>query len=233
MRRRDVLSLPPALLAPGTALAQERRLTVVELFTSQGCSSCPPADAVLAELARTRPDVLPLSFHVTYWNRLGWRDRFSLEEATERQRRYARWLGRASAYPGSVYTPQAVVGGRRDAVGSDRTALLAAIRAAAGAEGPSVRVTVRDGNAVAEVGAGPGAGTLWLVGFDRMHETAVGAGENAGRRLSHVNVVRGVRSAGAWRGEVLRVTAPVPAGERVTALLQAEDGAILGAALGA
>src|SRR6266853_2599804 len=95
------------------AAAGERPI-VVELFTSEGCSSCPPADALLAELA-SRPDVLALSFHVDYWDRLVWKDPFSSHEATERQNRYATLLDLAS-----VYTPQIVVDGRWQAVGSDR-----------------------------------------------------------------------------------------------------------------
>ena len=85
---------------------------VVELFTSQSCSSCPPADALLAELAATRPDILALDFHVTYWDRLGWKDPYSLPQATQRQRRYSELWGRDNVYP-----PQLVAGGRHQAVG--------------------------------------------------------------------------------------------------------------------
>jgi hypothetical protein len=221
MLRRAILAAP-ALLAP-VSLRAAPALVVVELFTSQSCSSCPPADAVLEDLVR-RPEVLPLSWHVTYWNRLGWRDRFSLEEATARQRAYGRSLGH-----GQIYTPQAVVQGRRDLVGSDRRAVLSAIAAAVPA---AVPLALGEGTTVTlEAGAGAGEGTLWLLGFDRRQVTAVGGGENGGRTLAHAHVVRGAARAGAWSGQAMRLSLPRPPGERLAALLQAADGGILGAAV--
>lgn len=226
MHRRPLLFAAPALAcsARPAAAAGATPLVVVELFTSQGCSSCPPADQVLGELATHRPDVLALSFHVTYWNRLGWRDRFSLEEATDRQRRYAATLGH-----NQLYTPQAVVQGRRDVVGSNRGALLAEIAAA---QPPAVPVALSAaGEELAvEVGEGAGAAALWLVGFDARQVTAVGAGENRGRTLAHANVVRSLQRLGAWQGGAQRLAAARPAGERTALLLQAADGRILGVA---
>ncbi len=221
----------PGPLPGGAAAEPASPPVVLELFTSQSCSSCPPADALLAELARGGDDrLLPLAFHVTYWDRLGWKDPFSLPEATERQRRYAALWGRDN-----VFTPQMVVQGARDAVGSDRRAVMAAIEAAraAAAEGPAMRLAPGEGGAglALSVGAGRGSGTLWLVGFDPRHVTEVRAGENGGRNLVHTQVVRSLRQAGAWRGEALRLILPAPAGgERAAVLLQAPDGRILSAA---
>lgn len=226
MLRRSLFTVIPALTLGAVHAAAERvqRLVVVELFTSQSCSSCPPADAVLTELARDRADVLALSFHVTYWNRLGWRDRFSLQAATDRQRRYGETLGH-----GQIYTPQMVVQGQRDVVGSNRAAVLTAIRSADDAVVP-VMLAQQDQAITLEIGEGAGEGTPWLIGYDQQQSTAVGGGENGGRRLSHSHVVRSVTPLGEWRGKPSRLVVARPEGERVAVLLQAADGAILGAA---
>jgi hypothetical protein len=201
---------------------------VVELFTSQSCDSCPPADALLARLAE-RPDILALDMHVTYWNGLGWRDPYSLPEVTTRQKDYGRQLG-----VGEIYTPQLVAGGTHQAVGSDPDAVAAAITAAEAEQAttPAVQLTLqRDGQGlVAEIGAGAGRATLWLVGFDPHHVTPVRGGENSGRTLVEANVVRELAKAGEWHGETIRLTLPLPAGERSAVLLQAPDGTILAAA---
>lgn len=231
--RRATLAaaLPATLLARGAAAAAGRPLVVVELFTSQSCSSCPPADLVLTELAamEDRLSILPLAFHVTYWDRLGWRDRFSLPEATERQRRYAGWLR-----SDTVYTPQAVVQGRAHYVGSDRPAILGAIERAraAAAAGPALSLA-REGDALAATAgaaAGTGAGRLWLVGYDPRQVTPVRGGENSGRTLTESQVVRSLRAVGEWDGGAQRYTLPMPAaGARAALLLQGADGAILAA----
>jgi len=225
---RRIALLAAILLAPLPSAAQPpHRPIVVELFTSQGCSSCPPADAFLAQLARDRADVLPLGFHVTYWNRLGWHDPFSLDAATARQRHYADLFGM-----GGIYTPQMVVDGRRDVVGSDRAAALSAIRAAAAkiSAGPELRLAREAGSIKLDAGAGQGRATLWLIGYDREHRTAIGRGENSGHTLLEANIVRDIVDAGAWTGVPLHVSLPLPRGERVAAVLQAEDGSIIGAA---
>ena len=215
------------LLLPSSARAEapQQSMTVVELFTSQGCSSCPPADALLAELASARPDVLALAFHVTYWDRLGWKDPYSLPLATERQRHYAGLWG-----DGSIYTPQLVAGGRYQAIGSDRPAVLSAL-AAAGADRAAVplRLASDPAGVTLDVGAGHGRAILFLVGFDPSHVTRIGRGENGGRTLTNINVVRSLATAGVWQGDALTLHAPKPPGERTALLLQADDGRVLSA----
>lgn len=222
------VSLCLAFAAVPAAAAE--RPVVVELFTSEGCSSCPPADALLAELAR-RPDLLALSFHVDYWDRLGWKDPFSSRAATARQRDYAALLG-----SGSVYTPQIVVDGRWQAIGSDHGEVARALAAAGSQPAPVVPVTLALADGRVRVGLGAAAGAapadVLLVGFDRRHTDRVGGGENEGRTLTHVDVVRGFAVIGRFDGtaRTIDATAPWPA-DRVAAIVQAKDGRILGAAI--
>ncbi len=213
-----------ALLAPFSAMAQSRPV-VVELFTSQGCSSCPPADALLHGLAK-RGDVLALAFHVTYWDRLGWKDPYSLPEATARQREFSRLAGTRQ-----VYTPQMMVDGKIDVVGSDvrgvRDALARA--AASQAAGPALSATRGVDGVTITLGAGPGSGRVLVVGYDPERTTRVGRGENAGRTLTEANIVRSLTDAGAWDGTAGRLTVAAPAGERIAVLVQRADGAIIAA----
>jgi hypothetical protein len=221
--RAAFLGFALVTLLAATARAQESPV-VVELFTSQGCSSCPPADAFLTDLARQRHDVLPLAFHVTYWDYLGWRDPYSLDAATARQRDYASHLGE-----GGIYTPQMVVDGTTGFVGSNRTEGLRAIAAA----GPKpVPVSVRrDGEALLiTIGAGAGQARVLLAGFDPSHQTPIGRGENGGRTLLESNVVRSLTAIGGWNGSSVTIRHPAPLGEDAAVLLQTEDGRILGAA---
>lgn len=179
----------------------------VELFTSQGCSSCPPAERFLAELA-DRPGVVALEFHVDYWDYIGWKDPFAAPAFTARQRAYARALDQPY-----VYTPQMVIDGADHAVGSHRDAVEARLEAArlhrtlardartaptlsiARVAGQGYRIRL-DGPAPA-----PGASLrLVLIGFDRRHATPVRAGENRGRTLESAHIVRSLTSLGPWTG---------------------------------
>jgi hypothetical protein len=225
--RKTALALLFLTLGAAPALSAERPI-LLELFTSEGCSSCPPADRLLAELA-AGSEVLALSYHVDYWDRLGWKDPFSSPAATRRQNRYAQLLGL-----GEIYTPQLVVDGRWQAVGSDRDAVGRALAAARhGAATVPLKLALADGTARVGLGAGP-SGTpaaVLLVGFDRRRVDKVGGGENGGRTLTHVDVVRGFAEIGRWRGAAGTIAAPVPwPAERVAAILQEESGRVIGIA---
>jgi len=171
-------------------------LTVVELFTSQGCSSCPPADLAVASVA-DRPDVIALSFNVTYWNHLGWKDTFSRPEFTARQVAYVRALG----YNGP-FTPQVVAGGRVDSVANSParvTALIAKARTRSLAT-----VSVKGEEVSVSAGVAPrGGADVWLVSYDpRLIQVPVKAGENNGKTLPQRNVVRRLTRLGDWNGAV-------------------------------
>lgn len=211
------------ILLPAYAVAAERPV-VVELFTSEGCSSCPPADAYLTELSRSGRSVLPLAFHVTYWNGLGWKDPYSLDAATQRQARYGSRFGDGS------YTPEMVVDGAHGFVGSERGEVGAAIQRARGNRTAAAMSVTREGGRLSiEVAAGSGTGRLLLIGFDPQHRTAVGRGENSGRTLTESNIVRSIRPIGEWSGAPLQLSEAAPAGEDVAVLLEAPDGRIIGA----
>jgi hypothetical protein len=213
-----------AVLMPGAALAAER-LVVVELFTSQGCSSCPPANAFLNELSKQPSDVLALAFHVTYWDYLGWKDPFSLPVATDRQAQYGRRFGDGS------YTPEIVVDGAAGLVGSYRDEVNSAIAKARtqNVTAAEVNLVARDGKASIDIGAGKGAARVMLVGFDREHVTAIGRGENRGRTMAEANIVRSFRPIGQWNGAPVHLEERLPDGEQVAVILESADGRIVGA----
>lgn len=190
------------------ARAAEDVPVVVELFTSQGCNTCPPADAYLGELAKRR-DVVALSLHVDYWDYIGWKDTFALSIATERQRAYASHLGR-----GFVYTPQIVVDGAAEAVGSHRATVAHEIEAARGASGKiPVRVVHKGDDTMAvtlpDAPTGGKSATVWLVMYDAVHTADIKSGENGGKQLTYYNVVREFRQIGTWSGKAM--TIPVKA----------------------
>lgn len=209
---------------------------VLELFTSQGCYSCPAAEAFLGELIEARDDIVALEWHVDYWDRLvyrgsSWKDPFSDASFTERQQTYAAQLrGR-----GYGYTPQMVIDGKREAVGSNRGDVLAAMKASA-AE-PKLAVTAhgkRDGEiAVAVEGDAEGSAAIWVITYLKSHVTEVIGGENKGKTLANHNIVRAVDRIGEWTGGTANVTAPVRLGadQGCVVLVQADrQGPVLGAA---
>jgi hypothetical protein len=201
----------------------DTRPVVVELFTSQSCSSCPPADALLGELAQ-RGDVVALGFHISYWDGLGWKDPFSSQSSTDRQRAYARLFNL-----GQVYTPQMVIDGAHEMVGSDRNEVLAAVRDAR-PETIAPVTFAADRRSVA-IGAGNGRGNVLLVRFAQKRTTRVAGGENARRTLQDANGVEMLASLGSWNGFALSFAIEPPAdGEGVAVLVQAPNGQMLGAA---
>lgn len=233
-------TIAPAAFPPmGPASAQIAKgvtgLWVVELFTSQGCSSCPPADANLGILAR-RPELLALSFHVDYWDHIGWKDPFASPAFTERQRAYAKSLRQRY-----VYTPETVVHGMAHDPGTDAAKvermLAEAKRAAQLRLDPSL-VRRPDGGLVVAVEAAPsglaGPVEIWLATFDRTHVTQVARGENRGKSLTNHNVVRSIERLALWDGRP--ASWPVEArriapGRSVAVLAQrAECGPMIGAA---
>lgn len=219
------VSLSMTFMGVGSAHADER-LTVVELFQSQGCSSCPPANVnVMAVM--DRPGVLALTYQVTYWDNLGWKDTFAKPAFTARQRDYARGLA-----IGNVYTPQVVVNGRADLVGVDRGALDTAIRRNLRPpyEPP---ITVSATAVTVGAGAARGAADVWLVRYDpRIQQVPIRRGENGGRTLPHRNVVRDVVRLGSWSGAERRFNVPAttdPALRGAILVQRADGGAIVAA----
>lgn len=166
-----------------------QELVVLELFTSQGCSSCPPADRLLAELAQSGAigdrRVVPMAFHVDYWDYLGWRDAFSDPAWSQRQREYATALDE-----NGVYTPQLVIGGRAHVVGSDRRKLASAVRGAQVAQPLEVRATWSEREVSVTATGDAHGGELWLALWQDGLVTQVARGENRGERLRSQHVVR-------------------------------------------
>ena len=225
---RPALALAIGLAAAPAGAADAKHPVVIELFQSQGCSSCPPANAALIQFA-AREDVLALNFAVDYWDNLGWKDTFAKPEFTARQWAYARALRRAD-----VYTPQIVVNGRADGIGADAAEMRElAERTDRGAAGPDV--TIEPGAVTIGVGRAPRRGAdVWLARYQPgVIDVAVQRGENAGRTLPHGNVVREMVLIGHWSGEAERLALPPANDSRLAdaVLVQTSDaGPILAAA---
>lgn len=216
--------------ATAAAQAQElRHPVVVELFTSQGCSSCPPADALLAELA-TKPDVIALSLHVDYWDYIGWKDTFGSPQYSKRQRAYAVAMGEDM-----VFTPQVVINGRHQIVGSDASELASSVRAASQTDamvlhlkktGDSLRISAMGGVSL------PKGAIVQLVRYQPEASVAISRGENAGRNITYANVVKSWKKIGEWDGVAdLDLSADITGSDAIAVILQEPGpGAVLAAA---
>jgi hypothetical protein len=190
-----LLSLLALLATP--ALAAEPK-AVVELFTSQGCSSCPEADRVLGELVK-EGRVIALSVPVDYWDYLGWKDTLAQHANSMRQRGYAGARGDRQ-----VYTPQVVVNGSAQVIGSDRQAIETACKSAAKATVP-VALTRNGDNIEVDIGAGQGApASVWLLTVAHATPVAIGRGENHGRTITYSNVVRSWQRVAEWTGAPMK-----------------------------
>jgi len=195
-----IIGVAASLAAPDAANAEGVR-NVLELFTSQGCSSCPPADRILGELARD-PSILALSFPVDYWDYIGWKDTLATPTYTARQKAYASASGK-----GQVYTPQLIVNGLADVIGSDLGAIEQAERTTIKQNGVlSVPLSVveQDGKINISVGAAnatsPRTAGVYLLAFASSRTVVVQRGENAGSTLTYANVVRAMTKIGDWNG---------------------------------
>lgn len=215
----------------GTARAQSSSSPVIlELFTSQGCNSCPPADALMAEWAKL-PGTLPLSLHVDYWDYLGWKDTFGKKGHSNRQQEYARQIGSRQ-----IYTPQVVIDGRFQAIGSDHKAVQAALSKARKEQRIALQADRSNGSWLVRVpaAAAQGEAELVLCRYDRRHEVAIERGENTGRTITYLNVARAWNRFGRWSGSAASYALPDLGDvdwskEGVVIMLQSLNGAILGA----
>lgn len=220
-------------LTGSNAAAQPR--AVIELFTSQGCSSCPPADELFAKMAN-EPDVITLSLPVDYWDRLGWKDTFSKHAFTERQAAYAGVRG-----DGQVYTPQAVVNGRQHTIGSRRSGIDKAVTETSASLRVPLSVERKANEIIVSAGAVDGdntaRGKIVLMPILDARQVTIGRGENADRKVIYTNIVRDIIPIGTWNGRTAVIKIPAAQFKNydgVVVLLQAgtiaQPGAIIGAA---
>lgn len=212
-----LISCSPTGIAE-TVVPPERQPVVVELFTSQGCSSCPPANANLITLA-TRDDVLALSFNVTYWDYLGWKDVFARPEYTRRQVTYEPKLGQRGPF-----TPQMVVDGRESAVGFDLAEVRDLIGSSPRKRGPAL--TLAEHRVDVAEGSSRTSNDVWLVWYDpTVVQVPVRRGENSGRTLPHSHVVHSLLHLGNWNGAAATFQTPiVPAGMKIAVIIQESGG---------
>lgn len=206
------------MLGIATAVQAQNRPVVVELFTSQGCSSCPPADAFLHDLSKDQ-DVIALAYHVDYWDYIGWKDIFADPSNTTRQRAYA-----AAAGERMIYTPQMVVQGRDHAVGNRRGEVAGLVRKYRNtSQAFAISLTRQNGQAVLDLARAPVPGSYSVVLIEILPSKTVQIerGENAGRQITYSNIVRQMFTLGNWSGEqTTRYKHPATQGLRLVALVQ-------------
>jgi len=227
MRRMTKAIIAATLLAMPIAQA---RPVVVELYTSQACSDCPPAEALMARLQAANPDILVLAEHVAYFNSPSWADRFALPQATARQKWYA-----AHDDASDIYTPQAIIDGRTAAIGSDRSAVTAAIAAASlRAAHPTAHVAIMPGPTgwtVSITGTTPRRpAAITLFRYDATDRTAIRGGENRGVDLRQIHVVHAITPLGTWTGQAVTLQVDHAVAQHIAILIQHKDGTIVGAA---
>lgn len=217
----------PAARAPQTPVAAVSGVPVLlELFTSQGCSSCPPADK-LAETLATDPNLVVIARPVTYWDRLGWKDTLAREGNTALQQDYAR---QGLAGRNGVYTPQMVVDGTFGTVGSRAADVAAGVRQYGAKGGAAIRAARQGaGYAVTLEGTGSGKAELVLIAVTRKVEVSIGRGENGGRKVAYSNVLRAERKIADWTGGAAKVAVDagaltVPGADRYALVLRMPGG---------
>jgi len=224
---------PPVVAAAPAQPPGPPRPVLVELYTSQGCSSCVAADALMGQLADRR-DLIAISLPITYWDMLGWKDTLASPANTARQKAYAETMGR-----GGVYTPQMIVEGTNDIVGSREQAIEAAISAReADMEAVPVTVTATAKEVHIEVGAGEGTdATIWLFRILPKATVTITAGENNGRTVTYRNIVQDVKAVGLWKGQPVSLDLPrqeiggAPKDHIAVVLQKGGYGRVIGAAL--
>ncbi len=202
-----VVSGLAATASAGEAQVAPRPRAVVELFTSQGCANCPPADAYLSELAKD-PGLVTLSFPVDYWDYLGWKDTAAKPEFGQRQRAYATRRG-----DHDVYTPQMIINGKTHLVGSDRAGIAREVEAAKSGLPVEVDLETRGDTLVVSVGEALGeapttGATVWIVRYDVSRQIAIRRGENNGRTIVYAHLVRSLQPIGMWKGRAVRIELP-------------------------
>ena len=246
--RQSAVTATVLVLTATTVLAQTAAKSpkaVLELFTSQGCSSCPPADALFAELAKD-PQLIALTLPVTYWDYLGWKDTLGKDSFAKRQKLYAKARG-----DGQVYTPQVVISGAAHAVGSERVEIEKAVNQF-GATGFTAKLALKEENGSLHIKiaptatAGEEAAGVWVLPISRQATVPITRGENQGKTVTYANVVRGMVRVGDWNGKEETLTAPLaatqaPEADGYVVVIQADrpgkhgymmPGAILAAAKG-